>query len=222
MATQRKSLCSHLPIDTNTSYYYSIPSTPLVASESASSKSHVTTPQDTVNLTSSYFPPADFDHPQMPGSTQAYLGEEPSHGVPISFQYDLDFNSQAEDIFPWTNNPCQSYSGRYDPSSSCHGHFLPPSNSPASFSMEHGLEPYQQWLDPNTQYVIPQTIPSYESNASSSTFPGNSDNDIYAAEIAGSSHFMMTSANDGTETTLSSPNYDSDANNLHNYSYMCQ
>ena len=154
----------------------------------------------------------------MPASTQVYLGEEPSrHGVPISFQYDLDFNSQAEDIFPLTVrnslNPCQSYSSRYDPS------FLPLSSSTASFSMEHGVEPYQQWLDPSTQYVIPQTIPLYESNTSS-TFPGNSDNDIHAAEIAGSSH-LMTSANDGTGTALYFPNYDSDANNLHDY-YMCQ
>ena len=167
-------------------------------SESAHSSSNVTSPQDTENMASSYFPPTNFVQSKNPASTQVYRGAEPSH---MSFQYDLDFNGHPEDFPPLTNNPSQSY-GRNDPS--CH--FIPPSsstNEAGSLSTNHGVEPY--WFDPNAQYY---SIPSYVSNASS-TFPGNSDNDIYA--IPGSSNFTMTSAND--ETTFPFPNYE--ANNLH-------
>ena len=142
-----------------------------------------------------------------------YLEPEPSH-VPISFQYDfdfLDFSGQAEDAFSLTTDPCQSesysrYESPYDPSY----HFLPLSSSTERLTtgMEHSVEQYQPWLqvDPNTHF-IPQP---YVSNASaSSTFPGNSGshNEIYA-EIAGSSHLSMTSANDSTGTTLSFATYD--------------
>lgn len=205
-ATQCNS-CSHLLMDTKTSCFYSIQ--PRDVSESAPSSLNVKTPQDTVNLASSCIPPADFVYSKIPASTQMYLGAEPSHGVPEPFQYDLP----PEDIFPSTNQPCQSYAGRYDPS--CH--FLPSSSSTGSLSMEHCVEPYQQWLDPkfpNAQYIIPQPILSYASNASS-TFPDDLDN-IYA----GSSHSMMTSANDGTGTTLPFPFPNYDAKYLHSYDYM--
>lgn len=207
-ATLRKSCSTNLPIayawDTKRSFYYSIQ--PIVVSESAPSSPHVTTPQDTeVNLASSYFPPADFVHSQIPASAPVYPGAEPqaSH-VPVSFQYDLDdFNSsQVEDIF----------SLRYDPS--CH--FLPPSSSTqARLNMEHTVEPYQQWLpvDSNTRNLIPQPSLSYVSNASS-TFPGISDNGITYAEIAGFSHLTMTtseSANDGATTLVPFPTYDANS-----------
>ena len=211
MATQRKQCLPNLSIDAKTSCYYSIQ--PLVVSESALTPSslNVTTPQDTVNLASSCLPPANLvpSHSQIPVSTRVYRGAEPSQ-APLLFQHGPDFNSQAEDIFSLTNNPCQSY-GRYDPSY----YFLPPSSSTGSLSIEQDVEPYQHWVDPNTQYFIPQPILPYVSNASS-TFPGhsNSDNDIYA-EFTGSPHLTMTSTNDGTPLPLAFPNYD--ANNLHSY-----
>jgi hypothetical protein len=208
-ATQRKS-CSTLPSiawdhDTKTSVYYSIQPHVVSELESALSSLHVTTPQDTaVNVASSYLP-GDFVHSQIPASDPVYVGADPSH-VPISFQYDLDdFNSQAEDIFSLTNNnPYQSY-GRYDPS--CH--FLPPSSSTQAgrLSMDHSVEPHQQWLpvDANTQnLIIPQPITmSYvvSNGSASSTYPGNSGNGIYDG-IAGSSHLTISSANDGTGATL--------------------
>ena len=189
--------------------YYSIQQPqPIVLSESiAPSYLHITTPQDTVinSASSSYFPPADFVHSQIPVSTQAEL----SYYTPVPFQY-----TQPEDIFSLTNNPCQ-WCGRYDPSR----HFIPPSSS----SMEHGVEPYQQfeWLDSNlnTQYCVPLPIPSlpYVPNASS-TFPGNSDNDIYADDITGivgSSHLASESPNDAT-SFLPFQNYDANSN-LHSY-----
>ena len=197
-ATQRKSYSSNLPIDAKISCYYSI-KPPVVSESLGPSNLHVTTPQDTVDLTT-YFPPASLFHSQIPVSTRVYPGAEPSH-VPIPFQYGTDFNSQPEDnIFSLTNNLCQSC-GRYDP----------PSSSTGSLSMECGVDPFQQLLDSNSQYFMSQPTIPYISNASS-TFPGNSY-DIYG-EITGSSHLTMT-AND--ETTLPSPNYD--ANNLHSY-YM--
>ena len=85
--------------------------------------------------------------------------------------------------------------------------------------MENSVEPpYQQWLpvEPNTQ----QPILSYLSNASTFQVPGYSENDIYAAsEIVGSSHFTMTSENDGYGTTLPQafPTYDANNLNLHSY-----
>jgi len=166
---------------------------------------HVTTPQDLD------FPPAGMGHSQIPASTRVYRGEEPSH-VPIPFQF--DFNGQSMDnMLSMTNNPCQSY-GRYaNDHQSCE--FIPSlssSTGTGSLSMDYGVEAYQQWPDPNTQYSIPQSILSYASNAS---FPGNSY-DIYAdfMSTAGSSHLTMTSANDRT-STLPFPNYD--ANNSHGY-----
>ena len=165
--------------------------------ESAPSCAHDTipSPQDTaraarVNLVTSYFPSAEFVQSQLeiPSSAQVYP-EELSH-VPFPFQYDLDFNSQAlaEDVFSLT---CDPY------------HFLPPSSSTQSgrLSMEHRVEPHQQWLrmDPNIP-IIPQTILSY----ASSTYTGNSDNDIFA-EITGSSH--LTPPNDGTFPTYDANSY---------------
>ena len=197
---------------TNTGCCYSIKPRALV----------VATPQDTVVSLAS--PPADFVHPQIAASSESqvhYLGAEPSHRVPISFQYDLDdLNTQAEDIFSLTNNSCQSYAGQYNPDS----FFLPPSSSTSSLSMEHGVEPYhwQQCPDPITQYIIPQTNPPYESYASSA-FPqaGDSVNNIYA-EIPGSSHLMMSAnLNDGTLTGLTLntllPFPDYHPNDFHSY-----
>lgn len=169
---------------------------PVVSESPAFSSLHVTNPQDAVNL-DSYFPPANFAHSQIPVSTRVYRGAEPSH-VPIPFQYGPNFNNQPEDnILSLTNtgNPCQSC-GRCDP----------PSSSTGSLSMECGADPYQQLLDSNTQYFIPQPILPYVSNGPSS-FPCSSY-DIYA-EITGSSHLTMTSANDGT--TLPFPNFDSNS-----------
>jgi hypothetical protein len=199
-------LCSHFPIDTTkTNCYYSIqPHVDVVVSESLAtpSSSHVMTPQDTaVDLASPYFLPDDFVHSLLPPSAPVYLGAEPSSShVPIPFQYDLDFNSQAlaEDIFSSTY---------YDPS--CH--FIPPSTSTQAGRLN--MEPYQQWLpvDPNSHiFPRPQPIPSlsYDFNASSS-FPGNSDNDIFA-DIAGSS-----ASNDGTGTTLPFPTSSYDANSYY-------
>ena len=160
--------------------------------ESAPSCAHDTipSPQDTaVNMASSHFPSDDFVQSQIPASAQVYFEAEPSH-VPFSFQYDLDFNSQAlaEDVFSLT---CDPY------------HFLPPSSSTQSgrLSMEHRVEPHQQWLrmDPNIP-IIPQTILSY----ASSTYTGNSDNDIFA-EITGSSH--LAPPNDGTFPTYDANSY---------------
>lgn len=124
-----------------------------------------------------------------------YGGAEPS-----PFQYDPDLNGQAEDIFSThtsTGNPCQSY-GRYDPNSL----IFPPSSSTGGLGMEHGVEPYQQWLDP--YFISQHFVPNM-----SSTFPGNSDNDIF--EFTG--NLTMTSAND--ENTLTFPTYD-----LHGNYYM--
>ena len=164
----------------------------------APSSLHVTTPQGPVNL-ASCFPPVNCIHSEIPVSYRD-RGVEPSH-VPTSFQYGPDFNIQPEDnILSLTNNPCQSC-GRYDL----------PSSSTGGLSMECSVDPYQQLPDPNTPYFIPQSILPYVSNASS-TFPGNSY-DIYA-EATSSSHLTMTSANDGTTSTVTSPfpTYDASSN----------
>ena len=216
-ATQRsKSSSPNLPIEAakTNCYYHSIQ--PPVVSESLappSSSLDATTPQleDTVNL-ASYFPPANFVHSPIPVSAGVYCEAEPSHVLIPSFQYDLDFSSQSEDSnilsLPVTNNPCQSC-GRYDPPSGSTG------------SMEYGVEPYQQLVDPNTQYFVPQPILPYASNASATstvTFPGNSyDVDIFA-EIMDSSHLTMMSENNGT--TLLFPNYDTNSPPSHTSYYM--
>ena len=179
---------------------------PLDVSESesamASSSLHVTTrtPQDTVNLASSEscFTPSELVHSQIPASAR----EPESSHVPNPFQYDL------EEFFSLANNPSQSYAPPYQ--------FLPPSSTTGRLSIGHNAELYQHWLpvDPNLNTPQP-SIPPYLSNASS-TFPGNSANDLdIYAEIVGSSHLTtrMTSGNDGTQTTLPFPAYD--ANNLH-------
>ena len=217
MVTQRKfDLCSpNLPIDAKTSCYYRI-QPPAVSESLAPSSLHVSTPKDTVNLTS-YFPPANFIQFQIPISTEVYREAEPSHWhVPSPFQYGPDFNSQAEDdnISSLTNNPCHSC-GRYGPTSPV----ILSSSSTGSLSMEDGGEPFQQLLDPyTTQYfTIPQPILPYVSNVASSTFKslGNSHN-IYT-EIVGSPHLTMTPAIDETAIPQAFPDYD--ANSSHNY-YM--
>lgn len=162
--------------------------------------------QDTVNLAE--------DNSQIPVSTRLYPsrhghgGADPSH-VPIPYP---DFNAHPlaeNDIlsFTSTDNPCQSC-GRYDPS--CH---LPPSSSTGSLSVEL----YQQFLDLNTQYFIPQPIQPYVSNVLS-TFPGNSY-DIYA-EITDSSHLTMTSINDDTTLPFLNSNYDANNRDPHSSYYM--
>ena len=64
--------------------------------------------------------------------------------------------------------------------------------------MEHGVEPYQQWLDSNlnAQYFTPPIFP-HMSNASS-IFPIIGDSDDIFADVTGtgSSHLTMTFAND--------------------------
>ena len=179
-------------------------------------------PQDTINL--GPFNPTNLVHP---ASTQVYLGAEPSHGVPISFQYDLDsdFNAgQEEEVFSLTNNPScpQSYCPSpirlgYDPS--CH--FMPSTHwQIGGPSTNHGIEPCQQfesWLDSDSEsrfgYYIPGPQPNmsyYVSNASS-TLPGNLECDIFATPGSSSSHHTMTPTNDWT--ALPFPNHD--ANNYY-------
>lgn len=204
----------NLPIDAKTNCYYSIQ--PPDVSESLAPQT-----QDTILNLDSYLPPANSVHSQSPISTRVHRqgGAEPSgsYGVPVPYP---NFNAHpaAEDnilSLTSTGNPCQSC-GRYDPS--CH--IIPSSSSTGSLNMEYGVEPYQQFLDPNTQYFIPQPIQPYVSNASSTvTFPGHSY-DIYAA-ITGSSDLMMTSesANDETVTALPFPNSSYDTKYPHNY-YM--
>ena len=190
-----------LLVDPKTSCYYSIK--PAVVSESlAHSRMHVTNPQDTANLASSYFPPVDFDQiPVLPTRVHRETGPfefEIPFQYPFEFEvpfhYDLEFNnrSRSEDNIL--------------------SEFLPPSSSTGSLSMECDVHPYQlqQSLDPNTQ-IIPQPISPYASNTS----PGNSHSDIYAETTGSSEYHLMTSAND--RTTLPFPKYD--ANYPHSY-YM--
>ena len=179
------------------------------------------TPQDSDTVNLGPFNPTNLVHP---ASTQVCLGAEPFHGVPISFQYDLDsdFNAgQEEDVFPLTNNPCpQSYCPSpsrlgYDPS--CH--FMPSTHwQIGGPSTNHGIEPCQQfeWLDSDSDtrfgYChIPQPNMSYVLSNASSTLPGNLECDIYAIPGSSSSHLTMTPTNDWT--ALPFPNYD--ANNYH-------
>ena len=179
---------------------------------------HVTTPQDTLYLTS-YFP-TDNLHSQIPVSerclddavdaTPANCEAEPFYMPnPLAFQNGPDFNTSHWQSADNTILSDQSYD------------FIPPSSSTGgSLSMEYCDERYQQWLDPNTHSISQSILSSASNHDASTTFPGNLYNDIMMyAEITGtapgSSHLTMALANDGT-STLYFPNH-YDANNPHYY-----